>query len=840
MASRENTNNAARLRDVAPCGIRAMREAAQSERGFTLMETLIVVAITVVLLGVAFAGIFQAWLSMQQLELDATAKEIYMAAQNHLSLAESQGLVDTLKKKSEASLGTKETAGATSDDAVYYFVYNPSVSASDVNNPDMKASALNLMLPFGSIDETVRAGGSYVIRYQPSTGTVLDVFFVKPSEGYQGFTASDYAGLLAVRGDDHRADRQHFGSKDKIIGYYGGEDEKASPLKLKAPTLQVVNGDTLYVKATNPKYNTTLISEYNSKNAKTDKLKLRIVVEGKDSGAAMWFDKEIPAAVTSDNDFTVVLDDVTSSEGRFYQVAQNRPAACKKADTGPFVPGEDLRIYAFVTSTGRAIVAKSAVSMTNSLFASAVSVIPKSDGSAGSADMGTASAAEPAAPAGFVETAGLANATASNVYNAGIVSFRHLANLSGEVSHFNYKVNKDASGKVLGLDPINAEYSSVTAKQTTDLAWGDFKGSAATHDGVRIWKDGAMSSKQGTFLPVAANYVLNYNGEGHAVNGLAVNADGPAGMFAALNVSGSSVDDLELVDFSVTSTAGDAGALAGHVGAGVTVTNVLARESLTNAFDTWQIAGATTAGGLVGRLSGGTVKQSAAAVYVRATGASGAAGGLVGMAQESAAISNSYAGGHTIGGTYLSTQTLPGRINVLSDAGPAGGLVGSFAGAAATNCYSTCSVRGAAGSGGLLGAANGGSVSNSYCVGAVSGGGKGNFVGLLSGTSLSNCRCLETVNQHLATGADGGVSTFDVTTESYQTLVLGAGSAIPYDRSLVQSYGATLTQSYQERFPFMTIAELAGTSTFAGTFKTHLTTHYGDWPAVETPVPNSK
>lgn len=815
---------------AAPVGGQAERRDA----GFTLMEVLIALGILTVLLAVVFVNVIQVWKNLQQMELDATAKELYEAAQNHLALAESQGL---LEEGNGISLGANENGSADArQDDVYYFVYAPGVVASSPNNPDNKSSALNLMLPFGSIDETVRTGGSYVIRYQPSTSTVIDVFFAKPGDNGVSFSAADEQTLVnSYRGDENKDARKDYNHEGKIIGYYGGDDLGESAVKLAAPTLQVINGDTLTVKATSPTSNNAALTKYNNAYGKTDKLMLCVMVEGKSSNAAMWFEKEIAANATSANEFSVVLDDVTTQDGRFYQVAQNRPAKYVKAGANPFIPGEDLSIYAWVTSTGRAIVAKSAATTTNSLFASSVALTSGSD------DQSAGQAQAPASgTSAFLETAGVTAATASKDYTANIVSFRHLANLSGEVSHFNYKVNKDASGKVLGLDPINTEYSSVTAKQTTDLTWGDFKGSATTHDGVRIWKDGAVSSKQGTFMPVAANYVLNYSGEGHAVNGLVANADGPAGMFAALNVSGSSVDDLELVDFSVTSTAGDAGALAGHVGAGVTVTNVLARESLTNALDTWQIAGATTAGGLVGRLSGGTVNQSAAAVYVRATGASGAAGGLVGMAQESAAISNSYAGGHTIGGTYLSTQTLPGRINVLADAGPAGGLVGSFAGAAATNCYSTCSVRGAAGSGGLLGAANGGSVSNSYCVGAVSGGGKGNFVGLLSGTSLSNCRCLETVNQHLATGADGGVSTFDVSTESYQTLVVGAGSAIPYDRSLVQSYGATLTQSYQERFPFMTIAELAGTSTFAGTFKTHLTTHYGDWPAVETPVPNSK
>ena len=36
---------------------------------------------------------------------------------------------------------------------------------------------ISAMLPFGSIDETIRAAGSYIIRYQLKPALVLDVFY---------------------------------------------------------------------------------------------------------------------------------------------------------------------------------------------------------------------------------------------------------------------------------------------------------------------------------------------------------------------------------------------------------------------------------------------------------------------------------------------------------------------------------------------------------------------------------------------------------------------------------------------------------------------------------------
>jgi len=60
-------------------------------RGFTMAEMLIVVAIIMVLSGVAFIAVASHQRSMAQLERDTVAKEIFVAAQNHLTMAESQG-----------------------------------------------------------------------------------------------------------------------------------------------------------------------------------------------------------------------------------------------------------------------------------------------------------------------------------------------------------------------------------------------------------------------------------------------------------------------------------------------------------------------------------------------------------------------------------------------------------------------------------------------------------------------------------------------------------------------------------------------------------------------------
>ena len=156
-----------------------------NNRGFTMAEMLIVIAIIGVLAAVAFIAVQNHQRSMAQLERDTIAKEIYFAAQNHLTMAESQGYLTGTADSgiTTAFFGLEETATDSSKTGtivnantgkIYYTVVNGGTSF--ISTP-----VLDLMLPFGSIDETVRGGGSYIIRYQANPAIVLDVFYQRTS-----------------------------------------------------------------------------------------------------------------------------------------------------------------------------------------------------------------------------------------------------------------------------------------------------------------------------------------------------------------------------------------------------------------------------------------------------------------------------------------------------------------------------------------------------------------------------------------------------------------------------------------------------------------------------------
>jgi len=97
----------------------------RGRKGFTLAETLIVVAIIVILAVVSFIGVLSYMRSLHQLEMDGVAKEIFIAAQNHLSMAESQGYLG------RSDYGTEEEGS----DGVYYFIVG-SGSSADPDDED--------------------------------------------------------------------------------------------------------------------------------------------------------------------------------------------------------------------------------------------------------------------------------------------------------------------------------------------------------------------------------------------------------------------------------------------------------------------------------------------------------------------------------------------------------------------------------------------------------------------------------------------------------------------------------------------------------------------------------
>lgn len=844
-----------------------------------MAELLIVVAVIAVLSGVGFIAVQERQEKLAQLERDTIAKEIFFAAQNHLTMAESQGYLGI----AEAGFGKEETG---TDKNIYYVVKDKNAPAA--------GSILDLMLPFGAIDETVRSGGSYLIRYQKDPAIVLDVYYCtlsgKPEKYNHEIKDEDYTKLHVPEGGEKP-------KHDWLVGHYGGleagligdydvlqapeiivENKERLVVKVKDNTLQAAkahdaNGTLV---AANPYLEVIITGETTNEN-KTPKA----VILLKRNGTSVSNNRV--SGPDADGFFTVVLDDITGSpealdtkkDGLHFadlnkyieneaKVDSNNiwfisDPTSAESDKIPFRPGEDITVEAvtFSNNTFTNIAYSNAIT-TNSLFADNVT------------DAGTVD---------------------HNIVK--IANFRHLENLDPAISK-------------MASDFKPSSNNQIQATQMENLDWAAFRTAIAsakdefdTEDDVVVYKkdinDQYVGMEKGCYMPINPDYALTYDGgievgtDGpsyHKITGVKVAGpansndgryNGPGGLFGSVEDTALTVKNLELIDFSINCT-GNAGALAGELGKDqgpvILITNVLAHNRKTG---TTTIASSSgSAGGLIGSMTGATVQKCAAAMVVSSI--SGNAGGLIGESHGTSTVTASYSGGRTKAKKESNDTTASGykdtnpAYNVTGGAG-AGGLIGDQGQTTIDYCYSTCSVSGTT-AGGLVGK-TGGTINHSYCTGLVNGTNKGAFAGQKPTIEAGNdavCWYFQIINKpenatdylppapNCASGdesdpAQGSgvekiakLKRLDADAKSYNDFCGAPANwkvARPTEASgLTVLYPATDSDDEEvAKYNLKTVKQLGADVVETATATTpadFVATHYGDWPAPEILVVNTK
>ena len=833
----------------------AVLRKLKSERGFNMAELLIVIAIVVALAAVTFIAVWNHQRSLKQLEFDGIAKEIFVAAQNHLTAADGQGYLGrTVPDNSNGAMGAKEDLTRGPEPEIFYFIVGG--TGSGYTAPGDETSLLNLMLPFGSIDETVRAGGSYVIRYQTEPAQILDVFY-SPRDGVRfGHTYLDseyntlineYRDYRDANQDDaivsKKAERRNYNGA--VLGYYGGVEAvsiKKDPIL--PPTIEVFNKDKLYVTVENP-----------NPVGSPGMIQLKLIVTGKTSGQS----KEIPLVTatsvvsndfvdvgiiyTPDNGatFTVYLDDITSPNANFkFLFGDYKPEASSVGNGfvgGKLFPGEDIEIKAVAFSNALlSNIAESTAKTTNSLFSDDTDV----DGKV-----------------------------------AGIASIRHLENLSPVISG-------------IPDDPVGSSVtvSFKTAEQSTDLSWKTFETNTGGIGSTSIYVDSNASvyiphTAAGKYMPVNPPVSFGYDGNAYSISDIEVNITdnsytetGNAGLFGTLR--NGYVRDVELIDFDIKTEKGYAGALCGEAQGIYTptdvfdptrVSGVVAHNTTTSSDSNLGVTGLKSVGGLIGETDGTIVTASAAALYVNSTGDS--AGGLIGTAL-GGSVNLSYSGGHTDQGDYLSTTENAARVNVIG-ASSAGGLVGKAQGLSVSNSYSTCSAKGV-NTGGLIGTAEERtvgsvttytSVNGSYSTGLVLGTGNvGAFIGSSTSVAGGSTDQDQTKNYYFSiinegVGAFGESSSSTLTAAAFDSDVATYNSfafsgdyrsrdtkapyAFAYDDYLVYEFGGRTDMPTLD----VLYAKAGSAEEWVKSLPDYLKSgttvkHWGDWPSPETKVINEK
>lgn len=817
-----------------------------NEAGFTLMEMLIAVGILVIISLVVFINVLNYQRGMKQLELDKTAREIFVAAQNHLTVAQGVGTLATRGKGTDGKDLTGDALqkalgeSATSVDkdgknVTYHYFYVTPENASELLNKSSR-SVLYDMLPDLSIDDTVRKGGSYAIEYELDTATVTNVFYSDQSNlsnvqfgsadreklfardggaGYWG-TDTENPGAPKKRLDGYNSD------SNKMIGWYGGEDAiNMSRAKLFAPKVEVKNEECLTVKVSFPFQTLNQMTD----NTDADPI-LQLTIVGLKSGNEKVINassslgdgsvgeklSKFNADADTESDGsnttrykTYVLDDITQNGKHFNDLWCTGENA--------LIPGEDIKVVAKVFSqTALSNIPVAESGKTNSIFA---------------------------------EVKPIADDPTKN--KAMIANFRHLENLSKAISNY---------------DPSKLENGPTSAEQTKDLMWAGDESKTSTAflyrvmqifkndkslvrteteaNKLKVYYGDGNSTKEGMYAPVDPSFALSYDGANKKMSNVTIDCTGDAGVFGKIKEKDSSIKDLELLDCSVTTSGGHAGMLLGMAESSIAISNVLAHHAVGGTATNLGVkatGNSAAVGGLVGLLATSglgvstKVDGSAAAVIVQATGFGSAAGGLVGGTDGSVAITNSYAGGHTEEGVYnLENPNVTSTLIV-------GGLVGSMSGSSSIDhCYATTSVSAGSMEGGLVGTAAGGSITNSYATGSIKDavgqtyrGGIVGYVNTLTATSFTNNRWFASSVAN-AVGNDASANNrteeFAAIDGSFLPEEAARADAVPYDSKVVELYS--------NKYEYPTIRQLyaEGASNMPAETKI-TTTHYGDWQAVQ-------
>jgi len=406
--------------NVRASGIRGLTQKLR--RGFTLMELMIVVAIIGILGALAVVGVIQFNKSLKVMELNNTAEEIYIAAQNHLTAARANAVSsDMLEKGSPVKLSNvvKELKDADADtdiNSLYAFDNSVTADAALGVSQHTYETLTSIILPSGAVDGTVGGdGSSWIIEYDPEAYTVYGVFYadgkatVLGKDTGAGITAGHdlkaLNDLVLNAGDTTKI--TDYGDSGISVGYYGGSgSQKIDAVKLTGSlSVRVVNEERLYAVITD--------KVKAGGSATNTSIRLIVRIKGETSGAirTIGVDIDPDGKIRADSnnkdaylwsqsgsDLQIVLDDITRTGTHFADICSN-----KKADSGKFVPGENITVSAYAQAVDHLsnVITSSNSGKTNSLFGK---LVKKSENGK------------------TVEQVSLAN-------------FRHLENLSANVSH---------------------------------------------------------------------------------------------------------------------------------------------------------------------------------------------------------------------------------------------------------------------------------------------------------------------------------------------------------------------------------------------------------------------
>ena len=739
--------------------------------GFSLAEMMIVVAIILILAGLGFVAVTRYLRIFKHFEYDNVAKEIFISAQNHLSMAFNEGY---LTREHDGTFEGNKVEESKDKEIYYYVVTNDeSDYSSDVND---KSSVLNLMLPFGSIDETVRTNGSYIIRYDKKTARVLDVFYSEKKGTRFGHTFLDLYeegdeedSLMDLRDDKFKERRRKYileeNGRESIVGFYGGDNVVLVYGKeLKTPFLRVINAETLSVEVT--------VSE-----PIPEKAKLKLYVTSKNDPNKV---KVIELTNPTNNKYVYVIDDITKKGGHFKDLFPE------------FTPGENIEIYAEISNNEELTnIAKSITVTTNSIFGD--------DSTDTKADISNIRHLENLDP----KVSGLTLTSISLAEQSSDLDWEEFLSKVGTGSSIT-KPGNDANVELTGPGKYYPVEMPVHLKAYN----------GAYHQIAKV--DASAGGNVGLFSLVGGKTIENLE-----LIDFQINATGMYGYGGALagKLSAATVNNVAVHD-SVLGT--KKSNIYGSTGAGglVGATDEMALDKINESLASVVVSGNSYVGGLVGYANNAQINKCYSGGHTDngkykknsfdVTASTGYAGGLVG-----------YATGTDISYSY-STCSVDGVT--------AGGLAGNFGGGTLSDSYAVGYIKltlsgkeyDVTNKGALVGENSGGSYSNCQYLKIAS---NGLLAGIYNSADTVNIKAMDERDSSYS-AKDNYARFLSDYINNMSISILGV-DALPYDSFLIEKY--------HYKFLYRGIKELCGT---APSEKKYVSKHFGDWPSYETFVIN--
>lgn len=366
----------------------------KNREGFTLAELLVTVAITVILASFGFVSVSGYQRRLKLTEMDNTAREIFIAAQNHLTSSEASGSWNSVFQTdaAESDFGVKVSASTlgisdSSDD--YRAIL--STRGKEPSDGDY-ATAWNEILPYGSITESVRTEGQYIVIYNASSASVYGVLYTDNSSNAFGSVNSEFSFDLSklseylelVQKTQNERVSYESGNGHVYIGWYGGAlskaDNSSSASSADAPSLYFDNAEILKLNFnySGSKYSYAVLkftgntsgAEVSVKVEKTGGISP--VSDSDNSKIASRLNSSLSwKPVTGGISFSISLDDITRKGGNFGYIFDTETDVSSNgtASSAKFISGEDITVTAYAVKedgTQSAAVSASA----NSLFES--------------------------------------------------------------------------------------------------------------------------------------------------------------------------------------------------------------------------------------------------------------------------------------------------------------------------------------------------------------------------------------------------------------------------------------------------------------------------------------